>query len=101
MVLGAAGGAANVAAQETGSESPHRWNENELRDRSNCIAAGMSEAEADCWELFARAGAAFFALPKLHPAADAEFAAAMHVIQKELLSRPTYRRYLELSRAGR
>ncbi len=90
-----------VAAQDAASESPHRWSDSELRDRRNCVDAGMSEAEADCWELFVRAGAAFFALPKLHPAADAEFAAAMHVIQKELLSRPTYRRYLEVSRGAK
>ncbi|MBX9584659.1 MAG: hypothetical protein K2X87_30520 [Gemmataceae bacterium] len=70
-------------------------------DRDFVIAAGMTEAEADCWGLTARAAGAFFALPKLHPTDEAEVAQAIHVIQNKLLARPTYRKYLELAKAGR
>jgi hypothetical protein len=41
----------------------------------------------------------FFALPKLHPMDDHEVAHATHAIQHKLLSRPAYRRYLELAKA--
>jgi hypothetical protein len=58
----------------------------------------MTEAEADCWELAAKLAGAFFALPKLHPMDNQEVATAIHVIQNKLLSRPTYRKYLELAK---
>ncbi|WP_461297285.1 hypothetical protein [Streptomyces harbinensis] len=43
------------------------WTEAELRDRSRVLRLGFTEQEADAWLLVARAGAAFFALPQLHP----------------------------------
>jgi hypothetical protein len=36
-------------------------------DRDFVIAAGMTEAEADCWAAAAQAAGLFFALPELHP----------------------------------
>ena len=68
-------------------------------DRDFVIAAGMTDAEADCWGLIAKAAGAFFALPVLHPTDAAEVAQAVHVIQHKLLARPTYRKYLELANA--
>lgn len=68
-------------------------------DRQRIIACGMTEAEADCWETLAEAIGMFFKLPKLHPADAEEVALAAHVIQQKLLSRPTYRKYLELARS--
>lgn len=70
-------------------------------DRDFVIAAGMTEAEADCWAVVAKAAGAFFALPKLHPMDEQEVATAIHVIQNKLLARPTYRKYLELAKAAR
>jgi hypothetical protein len=70
------------------------------RDRGFVIAAGMTEAEADCWAVVADAAGKFFALPKLHPMDDHEVAHAIHVIQNKLLGRPTYRKYLETAKAG-
>ena len=64
-------------------------------DRKSVMAAGMTEAEADCWRKTAEAAGAFFALPELHPLDQAEVVTAVHVIQNKLLSRPTYRKYLE------
>jgi hypothetical protein len=64
-------------------------------DRDFVIEAGMTAAEADCWELAARLAGQFFDLPKLHPMDAQEVATAVHVIQNKLLSRPTYRKYLE------
>lgn len=71
-----------------------------LRDRDFVIAAGMTEAEADCWETIAKAAGQFFELPELHPMDAAEMASAIHVVQNKLLSRPTYRKYLELAKAA-
>ncbi len=69
-------------------------------DRGFVLGSGMTEAEADCWELAARTAGKYFALPELHPMDRQEIAAAIHVIQNKLLSRPTYRRYLELAKKG-
>ncbi len=65
------------------------------RDRRAVITAGMTEAEADCWAMAAELAGKFFALPELHPMDKQEIATAIHVIQHRLLSRPTYRKYLE------
>lgn len=76
-----------IAAQqdEANKDSP---------DRQSILAAGMTEAEADCWQKTAEAAGAFFALPELHPMDQQEVATAIHVLQNKLLSRPTYRTYL-------
>ena len=70
------------------------------RDRKNVMAAGMTAEEADCWKLAAQTAGAFFKLPELHPMDNHEIAQAIHIIQNKLLGRPTYRRYLELSKQG-
>lgn len=69
-------------------------------DRDHVIAAGMTPEEADCWQATADAAGKFFALPKLHPMDAQEVATAIHVIQNKLLSRPTYRKYLEAAKAA-
>src|SRR5262245_3657870 len=67
-------------------------------DRDFVMEAGMTTDEADCWELIAKAAGKFFELPKLHPMDAQEVAAAIHVVQNKLLSRPTYRKYLEIAK---
>lgn len=69
-------------------------------DRQRVLAVGMTEDEADCWELTGKAAGKFFSLPQLHPMDRQEVASAIHIIQNKLLSRPTYRRYLELAKKG-
>ena len=69
-------------------------------DRKRVIAAGMTEAEADCWAAIAEAAGKFFALPELHPMDRGEVASAIHIVQNKLLSRPTYRKYLEIAKKG-
>lgn len=71
-----------------------------MDDREAIIAAGLTEAEADCWELAWRLAVSFQDLPVLHLNDYAEVAQAIHVIQSKLLGRPTYRRYRELARPG-
>jgi hypothetical protein len=71
----------------------------EQAERKRIIAAGLTEAEADCWVLIAKSAGKFFELPKLHPMDDHEVAHAIHVVQHKLLSRPAYRRYKELAQA--
>jgi hypothetical protein len=68
-------------------------------DRDRVLACGLTADEADCWQLAADLAGKFFELPKLHPMDAQEVATAIHVIQHKLLSRPTYRRYLELAKA--
>ena len=69
-------------------------------ERGRVTAVGMTEAEADCWELAANLAGKFFSLPELHPMDRQEIATAIHVVQNKLLSRPTYRKYLEIAKAG-
>lgn len=86
------GSAAMGAA--AGADPPKRT------DRDFVIEAGLTPEEADCWELIAKAAGKFFELPKLHPMDAQEVATAIHVVQNKLLSRPTYRKYLELAKKG-
>jgi hypothetical protein len=68
-------------------------------ERGRVLAVGMTEGEADCWELAANLAGKYFALPELHPTDRQEVATAIHIIQNKLLGRPTYRRYLEGAKA--
>ncbi len=70
------------------------------KDREFVMGAGMTEDEAECWRVAAETAGKFFALPELHPMDAQEIATAVHVIQNKLLSRPTYRKYLELAKAS-
>ena len=69
-------------------------------DKECIMEAGLTEREADCWEKTAAAAGVFFQLPALHPEDAKEVAVAIHVIQNKLLARPTYRKYLEISKAN-
>jgi hypothetical protein len=71
------------------------------RDRGFVMGAGMTAEEAEAWRLAGELAGAFFALPELHPMDKQEVATAIHVVQNKLLSRPTYRKYLENAKAGR
>lgn len=70
-------------------------------DRDFVMEAGMTADEAECWELIAKAAGKFFELPQLHPMDKQEVASAIHIVQNKLLSRPTYRKYLETAKAAR
>jgi hypothetical protein len=70
-------------------------------EKARVMSLGMTEGEADCWMLTAQAAGAFFALPELHPMDRAEVATAIHILQNKLLSRPTYRKYLEKAKEGK
>ncbi len=75
--------------------------ETEIKTDKECVMeAGMTEAEADCWEKTAEAAGAFFNLPVLHPEDAKEVAVAIHVIQNKLLGRPVYRKYREIAEAS-
>ena len=62
------------------------------------LTAGMTDEEANCWELAAKLAGGMFALPDPHPMDNHEIAQAIHVIQNKLLARPTYRRYLQAAK---
>jgi hypothetical protein len=62
-------------------------------DRQAIVAAGLTEAEADCWETTGKLAGMLFDLPQLHVMDRQEIADAIHIIQYRLLSRPTYRKY--------
>jgi len=69
-------------------------------DRQCVIGAGLTEAEADCWEAIAKAAGLYLALPDSHPMEKQEIASAIHVIQYRLLARATYRKYIELHKTA-
>ena len=95
----ALGGAAAMA-QATESDSNQQEQDKIKTDKECVMEAGMTDAEAKCWALTAEAAGAFFALPTLHTEDAKEVSAAIHVIQNKLLSRPTYRKYLEIAKAN-
>lgn len=70
-------------------------------ERERVMAAGMTEDEAHVWELTAELANKFAKLPKLHVMDEHEVVHAIHILQYRLLSRPTYRRYLEISKKGK
>jgi hypothetical protein len=69
-------------------------------ERERVMSLGFTEEEAECWMLAASVAGKFFSLPDLHSMEEHEVAHAIHVVQSKLLSRPAYRRYLELAREG-
>jgi hypothetical protein len=79
---------------EAGAQDKGRDEERKL-DRACVLASGLTEAEADCWELAGELAGKLLALPELHPMDGQEIAQTIHVIQYRLLSRPTYRKYKE------
>lgn len=97
--MAATGAVAGLSAGADAHIPTQRSDEEKKADRQCVIASGMTEAEADCWEAVADAASKFFRLPKLHPMDDDEVARAIHIIQNKLLSRPTYRKYREMSKA--
>ncbi len=91
-VLGLTAGAVALTSLEAPADDPKP-----MTDRECVLAAGMTEAEADCWAMAAKLAGMFFALPEQHPSDNAEVAQAIHILQNKLLSRPTYRTYLDLA----
>jgi len=90
-----------IAADEKDKAKTTTTDQDRALDRERVLACGMTPAEADCWEAVAEAAGKFFALPKLHVMDEHEVAHAIHIVQHKLLSRPAYRRYLELAKAQR
>ncbi|HEX6996214.1 MAG TPA: hypothetical protein VF339_18945 [Gammaproteobacteria bacterium] len=89
--------ASAVRAQEGAGgayDDDDRW----AAERARVRELGFTEDEALCWEYIGRAAGKFFELPVLHELDAHEIAEAVHVFQNKLLSRPTYRRYLELAK---
>ncbi len=70
------------------------------KDQAFAVAAGMTKQEAKIWNKVAEVAGDFFKLPELHPLDNQEVASAIHIIQNKLLSRPTYRKYLEMAKAA-
>jgi hypothetical protein len=95
-----AGAGGVLALSLAASENQDKNNSKVATDRDRVIACGMTEAEADCWELIAKAAGKFFELPKLHPMDEHEVAHAIHVVQNKLLARPVYRKYLDLAKGA-
>jgi hypothetical protein len=62
-----------------------------LTDRQAAVVADMTEAEADAWEKLSVAAGAIMKLEPDHPSQHVEYAQAIHVLQRALLARPTYR----------
>jgi hypothetical protein len=84
----------------TGMRCDTTAEENAL-DRKHLLAAGFTEAEADCWEAVADAAGKYLDLPVLHKSDQEEVAQAIHVLQYKLLARPAYRKYLEAGKSAK
>jgi hypothetical protein len=84
-----------LSAQSAGGAAadPTDW----AAERARVMAVGFTAAEAECWELIARAAAKFFELPVLGELDQHEIAEATHVFQQKLLARPVYRNYVGLT----
>ncbi len=63
-----------------------------LLERDFVMEAGMTEAEADCWDDASAFAGAYLRLTPMD--SDHEHIHAIHVLQEKLMVRPTYRRYL-------
>lgn len=93
--------AALVAGSVNGqTENKPKDHVDESKDMKCVMEAGMTKEEAECWELVAKAAGKFFELPQQHPMDKQEVASAIHIVQNKLLSRPTYRKYLEAHKKG-
>jgi hypothetical protein len=88
-----AGMLAALAPQAAQAQAEPGKEDQRKLDRKSVPAAGLTEAEADCWELTAQLAGKPFELPQLHPMDRQEIATTIHVIQYRLLSRPSYRKY--------
>lgn len=88
-----AAGVGVLAALDPQAQAEPSKNEQRRVDRKSVLAAGLTEPEADCWELAAELAGKLFDLPQLHPMDKQEIVSAIHVIQHRLLSRPAYRKY--------
>jgi len=96
----AGGGALFAALAPAAAQDAAKDDVDTDRDRGFVMGAGMTAGEAEAWRLAGELAGAFFALPELHPMDKQEVASAIHVVQNKLLSRPTYRKYLELAKAA-
>ena len=97
LTLGATAGAAALLPTPASAQEQDRW----AAEREKVRASGMTAAEADCWVKVAQATDALLALPKLHVMDEQDITEAVHVLQYKLLARPTYRRYLDISKGHR
>lgn len=94
VMAGTAPGRAVGQGESAAAEEAARW----VAERARVMQLGFTADEAECWEHIARAAAKFFELPVLSELDAHEIAEATHVFQNKLLSRPVYRRYVELTR---
>jgi len=68
-----------------------------MNERDRALAAGLTEQEAECWELAVTLASRLYCLPVLHETDWHDLVHAIHIIQNKLLARPAYRQYLQLT----
>ena len=100
LLTGSVAAAATAALAQDDAQENAQGDAKPTKDQQYIMDAGMTRQEAECWKTVAEAAATFFALPELHPMDKQEVASAIHIIQNKLLSRPTYRKYLEAAKKG-
>jgi hypothetical protein len=66
-------------------------------ERERALAAGLTEREAECWELAGTLASQLYRLSILHETDWHDLIHASHIIQNKLLARPAYRKYLQLA----
>lgn len=70
-----------------------------MNERERALAVGLTEQEAECWELAGMLAGRLYNLPVLHDTDWHDLVHAIHIIQSKLLARPAYRKYLQLAAA--
>lgn len=68
-----------------------------MNERERALAVGLTEQEAECWELAGTLAGQLYRLPVLHETDWHDLVHAIHIIQNKLLARPAYRKYLQLA----
>jgi hypothetical protein len=70
-----------------------------MNERERALAVGLTEQEAECWDLAGALASRLYRLPVLHETDWHDVVHAIHIIQNKLFARPAYRKYLRLAAA--
>ena len=67
-----------------------------MNERERAVSVGLTEQEAECWELAGTLASRLYRLPTLHDTDWHDMVHAIHIIQDKLLARPAYWKYLQV-----
>jgi hypothetical protein len=68
-----------------------------MNERDRALAVGLTEQEAERWELAGTLAGRLYNLLTLHETDWHDLVHAIHIVQNKLLARPAYRKYRQLA----